>query len=100
MHEKNMPGGDALFPPACSTRRASRFRSHGMLDGCSMLRDNFLREEFCDSEAAQRDHYPVIAISHYRNEIRQQVDGAQSITSHTEASARTCHGTRRSTSVR
>jgi len=42
-----------------------------------MLRDNFLREELCDSEAAQRDHYPVIAISHYRNEIRQQVDGAQ-----------------------
>jgi hypothetical protein len=36
-----------------------------MLDGCSMLRDNFLREELCDSEAAQRDHYPVIAISHY-----------------------------------
>jgi hypothetical protein len=42
-----------------------------MLDGCSMLRDNFLWEELCDSEAAQRDHYPVIAISHYRNEIRQ-----------------------------
>jgi hypothetical protein len=55
-----------------------------MLDGCSMLRDNFLREELCDSEAAQCDHYPVIAISHYRNEIRQQVDGAQSISSYTD----------------
>jgi hypothetical protein len=44
--------------------------------GCSMLSDNFRREELCDSKATQRDHYPVIAISHYRNEIRQQVNGA------------------------
>jgi hypothetical protein len=41
-----------------------------------MLSDNLLWEELYDSEAAQRDHYPVIAIPHYRNEIRQQVNGA------------------------
>ena len=43
---------------------------------CSMLSDNFRREELCDSKATQRDHYPVIAIAHYRNEIRQEVNGA------------------------
>src|SRR5262245_26749086 len=51
--------------------------------GCSMLRDNFRREELCDGKATQRDHYPVIAISHYRNEIRQQVNGTQSISNYT-----------------
>jgi hypothetical protein len=49
-----------------------------------MLRDNFLREELCDSEAPnvttiQSSPYPTT-----RNEIRQQVDGAQSISSYTD----------------
>ena len=42
-----------------------------------MLRDNFLREELCDSEAPNVTTIQSSPDPTTRNEIRQQVDGAQ-----------------------